>query len=120
MLRQICQLIPTHRVEKLARETGANYKARTFTRVERSAHPQGRVGGAHGRAGAAGLSGADARVTAWVEVDGEERVMVFLTNNTAWAASSVVDLYGCRWSIEAFFKELKQTVQLVDFLGHYC
>ena len=44
--------------------------------------------------------------------------MVFLTNNTEWAASSVVDLYGCRWGIETFFKELKQTVQLVDFLGH--
>jgi hypothetical protein len=58
------------------------------------------------------------RVTARIEVDGEERVMVFLTNNLAWAASSVVDLYGCRWDIETFFKELKQTVQLVDFLGH--
>lgn len=58
------------------------------------------------------------RVTARVEVDGEERVMVFLTNHQDWAASSVVDLYGCRWAIETFFKELKQTVQLVDFLGH--
>lgn len=58
------------------------------------------------------------RVTARIEVDGEERVMVFLTNHQDWAASSVVDLYGCRWAIETFFKELKQTVQLVDFLGH--
>ncbi len=31
---------------------------------------------------------------------------------------NVVDLYGCRWSIEVFFKELKQTLQLCDFLGH--
>lgn len=58
------------------------------------------------------------RVSALVEVDGKECVMVFLTNNTEWAASTIVDLYGCRWSIETFFKELKQTVQLVDFLGH--
>ncbi|MGH9818161.1 MAG: IS4 family transposase, partial [Candidatus Acidiferrales bacterium] len=58
------------------------------------------------------------RVTARVEVDGKERVMVFLTNHQDWAASSVVDPYGCRWDIETFFKELKQTVQLVDFLGH--
>jgi hypothetical protein len=58
------------------------------------------------------------RVTALVEVDGEERVMVFLTNHTAWAASSVCDLYRCRWSIEVLFKELKQTMQLFDFLGH--
>jgi len=33
-------------------------------------------------------------------------------------ASSVCDLYQCRWSIETRFKELKQTMQLVDFLGH--
>ena len=58
------------------------------------------------------------RVTALVEIEGKERVMVFLTNNVTWAASSVVDLYGCRWDIETFFKELKQTVQLADFLGH--
>jgi hypothetical protein len=58
------------------------------------------------------------RVTALVEVDGKERVMIFLTNNLHWAASSVVDLYGCRWDIETFFKELKQTVQMVDFLGY--
>jgi len=44
--------------------------------------------------------------------------MVFLTNNTEWAASTVCELYRCRWSIETFFKEVKQTVQLVDFLGH--
>ena len=29
-----------------------------------------------------------------------------------------VDLYRCRWDIEVFFKEIKQTLQLVDFLGH--
>lgn len=57
------------------------------------------------------------RVTALVEIDGKEREMVFLTNNVEWAASTVCDLYQCRWSIETFFKELKQTMQLVDFLG---
>ena len=31
VLREICQLIPTHLVAKLARETGADDKARTFT-----------------------------------------------------------------------------------------
>jgi hypothetical protein len=58
------------------------------------------------------------RVTAGVKIDGEERVMVFLTNNTEWAPSTVCELYRCRWSIESFFKEIKQTVQLVDFLGY--
>jgi hypothetical protein len=58
------------------------------------------------------------RVTALVEVDGELREMVFLTNNLTWSAQTIADLYRCRWSIEVFFKELKQTLQLADFLGH--
>ena len=55
---------------------------------------------------------------ALVEVDGELREMVFLTNNLTWSAQTIADLYRCRWSIEVFFKELKQTLQLADFLGH--
>ena len=58
------------------------------------------------------------RVVALVEVDGEEREMVFLTNNLAWSPRSVADLYRCRWQIEVFFKQIKQTLQLADFLGH--
>jgi hypothetical protein len=58
------------------------------------------------------------RVVALVEVDGELREMVFLTNNLKWSAQTIADLYRCRWSIEVFFKELKQTLQLADFLGH--
>jgi hypothetical protein len=58
------------------------------------------------------------RVVALVEVDGQEREMVFLTNNLAWSPRSVADLYRCRWQIEVFFKQIKQTLQLADFLGH--
>jgi len=58
------------------------------------------------------------RVVALVEIDGEEREMVFLTNNLQWSARSVADLYRCRWQIEVFFKQIKQTLQLADFLGH--
>jgi len=58
------------------------------------------------------------RITALVEVDGCEQEMVFLTNNVEWSPVSVADLYRCRWSIEAFFKQIKQTLQLADFLGH--
>lgn len=58
------------------------------------------------------------RITALVEIDGREVEMVFLTNNMEWSAASVADLYRCRWSIEAFFKQIKQTLQLADFLGH--
>ena len=58
------------------------------------------------------------RVTARVCVDGEEREMVFVTNNLTWSAWSIAELYRCRWQIEAFFKQIKQTLQLADFLGH--
>lgn len=58
------------------------------------------------------------RVTAQVELDGKLVVMEFLTNNFDWAASTVADLYRCRWKIEVFFKQIKQTLQLCDFLGN--
>src|SRR5437667_276578 len=57
------------------------------------------------------------RIVAWVEVDGKERLMTFLTNHLTWSAESVVELYRCRWRIEVFFKQIKQTLQLADFLG---
>jgi hypothetical protein len=58
------------------------------------------------------------RVIALVEVDGKEVEMEFLTNNLQWSASSIAELYKCRWQIEVFFKQIKQTLQLADFLGH--
>lgn len=58
------------------------------------------------------------RVVARVEVKGQERVLVFLTNHLTWSAWTIAELYRCRWQIETFFKELKQTLQLCDFLGH--
>jgi hypothetical protein len=58
------------------------------------------------------------RVEAWVEVDGERRRMVFLTNNRDWSPRTVCDLYRRRWDIEAFFKQVKQTLKLSTFLGH--
>ena len=58
------------------------------------------------------------RVVAGGEVEGKWRQMEFLCNNLEWSAQTIVDLYRCRWNIESFFKELKQTLQLADFLGH--
>jgi len=58
------------------------------------------------------------RVEMIVTVDGKEVVMVFITNNMEWAASSVGELYQARWGIEVFFKQIKQTLQVCDFLGH--
>jgi len=58
------------------------------------------------------------RVVALVEVDGKDIEMTFVTNNFTWSAWSVAELYRCRWDIEVFFKEIKQTLQLSDFLGY--
>jgi hypothetical protein len=58
------------------------------------------------------------RITAIVEIDGKEREMTFFTNNMEWAASSICDLYKSRWNIEVFFKQIKQTLHIGDFLGH--
>ena len=57
-------------------------------------------------------------VTANVQVNGVMKTMTFITNNFLWAPSSICDLYKCRWGIEVFFKQIKQTLQLSDFLGH--
>ena len=58
------------------------------------------------------------RVTALVEVDGHMRRMVFLTNNFAWSARTIAELCRARWEVETFFKELKQTCQIHDFIGY--
>ena len=57
-------------------------------------------------------------VEAIIEIDGTPRTMTFITNNMQWAPSSICDLYKSRWGIEVFFKEIKQTLQLADFMGY--
>ena len=56
-------------------------------------------------------------VIADVWVDNKLKRMTFLSNNMTWAASSICELYKSRWAIEVFFKEIKQTLQLADFMG---
>jgi IS4 transposase len=51
------------------------------------------------------------RVEAIVEVDGKDKVMVFLSNNLVWSAQSVCDLHRARWESEVFFKQVKQTLK---------
>ena len=58
------------------------------------------------------------RVEAIVEVDAQDKVMVFITNNVGWSARSVCDLYRARWEIEVFFKQIKQTLKLSGFVGY--
>jgi hypothetical protein len=58
------------------------------------------------------------RVVARVEIDGQERELEFLSHHLEWSAWTIAELSRCRWQIEVFFKEIKQTLQLSDFLGH--
>ena len=57
-------------------------------------------------------------VMADVLVDGEIKRLRFISNNLKWAPSSVCNLYKSRWGIEVFFKQIKQTLKLGDFLGY--
>jgi len=61
------------------------------------------------------------RIRALVEANGKmvEMVeMVFISNNLESTARNVCDLYAARWAIEVFFKQIKQTLKLSDFLGY--
>lgn len=58
------------------------------------------------------------RIFAAVELNGQKHDMVFLTNSLDWAAETVCELCRARWNIEVLFKELKQTLQFADFIGH--
>jgi hypothetical protein len=58
------------------------------------------------------------RIVARVEVDGREMEMTFLTNHFEWSAWTIAELYKARWAVELFFKELKQTCQIHDFVGY--
>ena len=42
-------------------------------------------------------------VAKMLDSNGVEITVSFLSNNMDWAASSICDLYGCRWGIETFF-----------------
>lgn len=57
-------------------------------------------------------------VEAEVEINGKLKILTFITNNFEWAPSSIATLYQARWGIEVFFKQIKQTLKLADFLGH--
>ena len=57
-------------------------------------------------------------MVALVEVDGQVREMTFLTNHWEWSAQTSTDRYRCRWEIEGFFQQSKQTLHLADFLGN--
>lgn len=52
-----------------------------------------------------------------VYVKEQDRTLIILTNNFSWTAETVAELYKQRWSIEIFFKELKQHLKIKSFIG---
>lgn len=46
-----------------------------------------------------------------------EKRLVFLTNNFALPATTIADLYRCRWQVELFFKWIKQHLRIKAFYG---
>ncbi len=57
-------------------------------------------------------------IVADVVRDGQIVRMEFITDDFTLAASTIAELYKSRWDIELFFKQLKQTLKLSDFLGY--
>jgi hypothetical protein len=47
----------------------------------------------------------------------ENKVIEVLTNNLAWSAATIAELYKRRWQIEVFFKLMKQNLQIKCFIG---
>jgi len=43
--------------------------------------------------------------------------LIFLTNNFRLSASTIADLYRCRWQVELFFRWIKQHLRIKAFYG---
>lgn len=47
----------------------------------------------------------------------KDKCLVFLTNNFDLPATTITELYRCRWQIELFFKWIKQHLRIKSFFG---
>ena len=45
------------------------------------------------------------------------KIIVILTNNFAWSARTIAQIYKERWQIELFFKAIKQQLKVKSFVG---
>jgi hypothetical protein len=45
------------------------------------------------------------------------KTLIFLTNNFTLPASTIAELYRCRWQVELFFKWIKQHLRIKAFFG---
>ncbi len=49
--------------------------------------------------------------------DADGKTLIFLTNNAELPASTIAELYRCRWQVELFFKWIKQHLRIKSFFG---
>lgn len=52
-----------------------------------------------------------------LQVKGEKKPVILITNNFKFAASTITEIYKARWDIEEFFKWIKQNLKIKTFLG---
>jgi len=52
-----------------------------------------------------------------LEVKGEKKPVILITNHFKFAASTITAIYKARWDIEEFFKWIKQNLKIKTFLG---
>lgn len=45
------------------------------------------------------------------------KIIVIITNNFAWSATTIAKIYKERWQIELFFKAIKQQLKVKSFVG---
>lgn len=55
------------------------------------------------------------RVSIWD--DKNKQVIELITNNFAWVANTIAELYKSRWQVEIFFREVKQLLHIKTFIG---
>lgn len=55
------------------------------------------------------------RVAVWDEEN--QQVIELITNNFSWSADTIGQLYKARWTIEIFFRDIKQLLHIKTFIG---
>ncbi len=55
------------------------------------------------------------RVAVWDDVN--QQVIELVTNQMTWTANTIGELYKSRWSVEIFFREIKQLLHIKSFIG---
>lgn len=55
------------------------------------------------------------RVSVWDDVN--KQVIELITNQMTWTANTIGELYKSRWSVEIFFRDIKQLLHIKSFIG---